>query len=166
MKEERIVSFGLKSDSLPFFLAQFMAFEEKKIIIISPYITQFNLTRVDLESKEVEDSQTSFFDLISKLTRSGIKITIYTTKGYAEKLIKSNDFKFKRGNLEMRVADNLHEKFVITSFFFYKGSANITYSGLYNKIENCEIGLVKDNQQYLNKVVYELEGQSKLFDIS
>lgn len=159
MKQETIKSYGLKSKSLAFFLAEFMAIETSQVFIISPFISQFPIPPIDLEFKLGQEQFTSFFGAISMLQKRGIKIEIFTTDGYVSRIIDAIGKESK--NISIKIINKLHEKFFITSNYFYKGSANLTYSGLNANLENCEIGLVGENKEYLKRIIHEVNSASR-----
>lgn len=157
MKDGKTILYGLISSSLPFYLAQFMAIEDREVVIISPYISEFPILPVDKRKQ----SNSTFFTALENLMHMGIKIRVFTTLKYAKKFLDPEARKNKL--LTIKISNAVHEKFFITSTFFYEGSANLTYSGLYKKIENCSIGLVSDNSERLKGVVYEIEGASYVY---
>lgn len=157
MKDGKSILYGLISNSLPFYLAQFMAMEEREVVIISPYVSEFPIPPVD----QRRQSNSTFYTALKNLMDIGIKIRVFTTQAYAENFLDPESRKNKM--LTIKISNALHEKFFITSTFFYSGSANLTFSGLYKKIENCSVGLVSDNSEHLKGIIYEIEGDSYLY---
>ena len=159
MAGEKIISFGLNSSSLPYYLASFMSIESEEIIIISPFISQFPIPSIDKRFTLLGEGETTFFGAIAFLATAGVSVNIFTTEGYVRKIIQYLGPLSPK--LHIKIVQELHEKFFITSNFFYKGSANLTYSGLYENIENCEIGLVDMNEGYIKSRLQEVEHTSK-----
>jgi hypothetical protein len=159
MAGEKITSFGLNSSSLPYYLATFMSIESEEIIIISPFISQFSIPPIDKRFTLPGEGETTFFGAIASLSIAGVRINIFTTEGYVRKIVEYLDPLSQK--VHIKIVQELHEKFFITSNFFYKGSANLTYSGLYENIENCEIGLVDMNEGYIKSRLQEVEHTSK-----
>ena len=159
MVEEKIVSYGLSSSSLPYYLATFMSIETQEVTIISPFISQFKIPPLDKRFKLKNEDSTSFFGALASLSSLGVRVSIFTTEGYVTKISKY--FNQSTQKVRIRVVPELHEKFFISSEFFYKGSANLTYSGLYANIESCEIGLVKTNNMYIRSILQRIERSSK-----
>lgn len=120
-----------------------MAFEEKEIVVISPYISDFPMPLIDKRRVISEKSENSFFQTVSQLLKVGISFRVFTTEGYARKFLSEKER--KTYNLTIKVCPEVHEKLFITSTLFYRGTANLTYSGLYKKIEDCYIGLYNLN---------------------
>jgi phosphatidylserine/phosphatidylglycerophosphate/cardiolipin synthase-like enzyme len=56
-------------------------------------------------------------------------------------------------NITLKIEDNLHKKAVITSTFFYMGSANLTYSGMNLNNEQCSIGIRAYNASLINDLL-------------
>ena len=159
MAGEKITSFGLNSSSLPYYLATFMSIESEEIVIISPFISQFSIPPIDKRFTLPGETETTFYGAIAFLSASGVRINIFTTKGYVSKILAY--FHPLPQELHVKIVPELHEKFFITSNFFYKGSANLTYNGLYENIENCEAGLVNMNERYIKSKLQEVERTSK-----
>lgn len=159
MTGEKIVSYGLSSSSLPYYLAAFMATERREVTIISPFISQFYIPPLDPRFQLYGDSETSFFGAISFLPTIGVRINIFTTEGYVARITEK--LRPLPEKVYIKIVPELHEKFFITSDFFYKGSANLTYNGLYENIENCEIGLVEMNERYVRGILQQIESTSK-----
>lgn len=157
MKDGLTVSYGLVSSSLPFYLAQFMALEDKEVVIISPFIGDFPIPPIDKRN----DSISTFYGALKNLIKNEIKIRVFTTQEYAKKFLDAETRKDKL--LTIKISNAVHEKFFITSTFFYSGSANLTFSGLFKKIENCSVGLVSYNSEFIKRIVYEIEGGSHLY---
>ena len=134
-----------------------MAIEDREVVIISPFIGDFPIPDLDKREK----SNSTFYTALINLMHDGIKIRVFTTQDYAKKFLDPETRKNKL--LTIKISNAVHEKFFITSTFFYVGSANLTFSGLFKKIENCSIGLVGDNSDYLKRKVYEIEGDSYLY---
>ena len=72
---------------------------------------------------------------------------VYTTSRGAKTLLERNNV-VRTDLVKIYQNDKIHEKALITSYFFYKGSANFTYMGMNSNLESCEIGLVRENSDF------------------
>ncbi len=159
MVGEEIKSYGLKSSSLPYYLGAFMSVERERVTVISPFISNFDIPDVTPDFKLGKDQQSSFFGALCHLSHIGVEIMIYTKKTDLREILEKNGAiaKFTR----IKSTNDLHEKFFITTKFFYKGSANLTHYGMYENIEDCAFGLVSENASYLRGTVHEIDSVSK-----
>lgn len=161
MSDEKIVSYGLKSSSLPFYLSEFISLERRVITIISPTISDFNVPYIDRRFQADSHKPFTFFSALKEAMKTGVKVRTYSLRGGVDEFLDFDGV--DKSMLQAKVTEKVHEKYFITSDFFYKGSANLTYHGTYVKIEGIEVGLVKENRDYTRRIIYNIDGESGLY---
>ena len=150
MKTKTNLLYGLSCNSLPFMLAQIILLEQNEITVISPYLTDFPINIP--KNKYVQmNSFLNFLFEISKVRM--LKLLIKTRKDSYTGIERNFAEYLSNKNITLKIEDNLHKKAVITSTFFYMGSANLTYSGMNLNNEQCSIGIRAYNASLINDLL-------------
>jgi len=150
MKTKTNLLYGLSCNSLPFMLAQIILLEQEEITVISPYLTDFPITIPNNKYLKVSSFLNFLFE-IGKIRM--LKLLIKTRKDSYANIERNFSEYLRNNNVTLKVEDNLHKKAVITSTFFYMGSANITYSGMNLNNEQCSIGIRAYNESLINDLL-------------
>ena len=116
----------------------------EKIYLFSPWITDVKLMNSSFgQFRSIlpgfGEQQISLSILLNTLAERGSNIYIHSrpssesnryTKLFLDELVKK---------VNIQLIENLHEKIFLTDTFFFRGSMNFTYSGLYLNDEHVEI---------------------------
>ena len=124
MKTKTNLLYGLSCNSLPFMLAQIILLEQREITVISPYLTDFPINIPNNKYVQLNSFLNFLFE-ISKVRM--LKLLIKTRKDSYTGIERNFAEYLSNKNVTLKIEDNLHKKAVITSTFFYMGSANLTY---------------------------------------
>lgn len=144
MKRAEIKSIGLNCKLAKFLICEMILLEFSKLTWISPFITDFPVS----PPKNCYSKSKNFVDfLFDNVNSKQIKLEVYTTSKGAKSLIERNT-SIRADLVKIYKNDKIHEKTLLTSHFFYKGSANFTYMGMNSNLESCEIGLVRENPDF------------------
>lgn len=150
MKTKTNLLYGLNCNSLPFMLAQIILLEQKEITVISPYLTDFPI--IIPKNKYIQSG--SFLNFLFEISEiRSLKLMIKTRKDSFINIEKNFSKYLKNNKFIIKTDDNLHKKAVITSKFFYIGSANITYSGMNLNNEQCSIGIRTQNESLVSDLL-------------
>lgn len=150
MKIRTNLLYGLNCNSLPFMLAQIILLEQREITVISPYVTDFPVNIPNNKYIQMGSFLNFLFE-ISKIRM--LKLLIKTRKDSYTNIERNFSEYLSKNNVTLRVEDNLHKKAVITSTFFYIGSANLTYSGMNLNNEQCSIGIRAYNKSLISDLL-------------
>lgn len=113
----------LSSEALPKELGDLIVLEDKKLYIISPWITNPKIPAPSVDW--IDRKKMPLLDLLyNKKIESGTEIKIFTRE-------ITNDLSNYRDDFDLKILPDLHSKALIGSHYSYIGSANLTYSGLY-----------------------------------
>ena len=133
-----------------------LASKNSVVYIISPWINinlELNLP-LDCFRDELPSRKIKLIDLI-KIFREKKNIdTIFYIRNVPEnepsiKILKESGFK-------IHFIDNLHAKAIISDKLIYRGSANLTESGIYKNIEECRLEKCeKSPEEYLREIIGE-----------
>ena len=109
--------------------------ENSTIYVVSPWL---NLT-IDL-IKPWDLCHIKFIEMIMAKTDLGIKTEVYiSSKANEDKSTKESIKLMEKNNIKYTIVRDLHSKAIMGRYIVYKGSANITYSGLYENKETVQI---------------------------
>ncbi|MGC8981809.1 MAG: phospholipase D-like domain-containing protein [Minisyncoccia bacterium] len=136
-------------------IPEILLIEDKEVTVISPFISNFPL----IIPKNHYNYKNKFLDFLFELVkRNNIKLKIYTSNDIGTLNEVKNKLKeyFDEPQKYLVVKENLHEKALITSTYIYLGSANFTYNGFYVNLEQCQIGLIKDNEKLVNEILRKI----------
>ena len=150
MKTKTNLLYGLSCNSLPFMLAQIILLEQREITVISPYLTDFPINIPNNKYVQLNSFLNFLFE-ISKVRM--LKLLIKTRKDSYTGIERNFAEYLSNKNVTLKIEDNLHKKAVITSTFFYMGSANLTYSGMNLNNEQCSIGIRAYNASLINDLL-------------
>ncbi len=150
MKTKTNLLYGLSCNSLPFMLAQIILLEQREITVISPYLTDFPINIPNNKYVQLNSFLNFLFE-ISKVRM--LKLLIKTRKDSYTGIERNFAEYLSNKNITLKIEDNLHKKAVITSTFFYMGSANLTYSGMNLNNEQCSIGIRAYNASLINDLL-------------
>ncbi len=150
MKTKTNLLYGLNCNSLPFMLAQIILLEQREITVISPYLTDFPINIPNNKYVQLSSFLNFLFE-ISKVRM--LKLLIKTRKDSYTGIERNFAEYLSNENVTLKIEDNLHKKAVITSTFFYMGSANLTYSGMNLNSEQCSIGIRAYNASLINDLL-------------
>jgi len=152
MKGEQIISYGFNCRYFGSILVQMILLEENHIIIMSPYISNF-----DVEiPKNPYSKEKKFLDFLFEYSQKNkLKLSIYTIESTVNSIKQICEKYFDNCDNIFHIKNNIHKKCVITSELFYQGSANLTFSGTNINLELCQIGIIKENDKYVEKLLLE-----------
>jgi len=116
-----------------------LASSDSIVYIISPWINvnlELNLPK-DYFRNKFSGRRIKLIDLIKIIRKDKNIDTVFYIKSEAEneqsiKILKENGF-------TVHIIENLHDKAIISDKLIYRGSANITESGIYKNIEGCRL---------------------------
>ena len=116
-----------------------LASRDSTVYIVSPWINvnlELNLPK-DCFKDKMAERRIKLIDLIKIVRQDKNVNTIFYVKNVTEneqsiKILKENKF-------TVHIIENLHAKAIISDKLVYRGSANITESGIYKNIEGCTL---------------------------
>jgi len=123
---------------------------------LSPWINvnlELNLPKDCLRDK-VSSRRIKLIDLIKIIREHKNVNTIFYIKSESEneqsiKILKENGF-------IVHIIEHLHDKAIISDKLIYRGSANITESGIYKNIEGCRLEECETSpEEYLREIIGE-----------
>jgi phosphatidylserine/phosphatidylglycerophosphate/cardiolipin synthase-like enzyme len=96
------------------------------------------------------DNEKPFIEFVVSERRRGVDSVFFvSTMARDDKETQRSITELTGLEFRIKVIENLHSKAVIGNLLMYRGSANITYNGLYNNIESVTMTVVNNQEEAL-----------------
>ena len=142
--------YGLNCKSLSLLLPQIIAIENKSLSMLSPFITDFAIIPVKNPYSHSSSFLSFLFDNIeAKKLRFFLKTREVSSKVVENQIIGRKNME----NVSIVTSEKLHTKALVSSSFYYVGSANLTYSGININEEQCQIGIRGFNENFIDSII-------------
>ena len=123
--------------------------ENSTVFIVSPWL---NLKIKLLQPWDL--ASIKLIDLIKKKMDIGIETEVYiSTKANEDLSTKDSIRLMEENHIKYNIVKGLHAKAIIGKYIVYKGSANLTYSALYENKETVELYETKDPLSELRSIL-------------
>jgi hypothetical protein len=118
--------------------------------MLSPFITDFTIVPIKNPYSHSNSFLSFLFDNIeAKKLRFFLKTREVSSKVVENQIIGRKNMDY----VSIIKSEKLHTKALITSSFYYVGSANFTYSGININEEQCQIGIRGFNEEFINSII-------------
>ena len=149
--ERNMSSFSFKGSELPMLITTIYALTPKgrTVYVISPWIN----VHIKLVTPWNLKSRPYFIDFIKSERDRGIDSKFFiSTKGENEPETQLSLKTLSSERFQVEIVKELHAKAIIGASLMYEGSANITYSGLYNNRESISVSRVEKQDTELLRI--------------
>ncbi|MEM3191102.1 MAG: hypothetical protein QXV17_07375 [Candidatus Micrarchaeaceae archaeon] len=118
------------------------------VYVLSPWLNIFVPLIIPWKRDE---RNISFLDLIVSERQQGIN-SIFFVSGMAknDKETQTSISELTKRGFSINIVENLHSKAVVGDLLMYQGSANLTYSGIYNNIEAVFVRTLNNQEEVLS----------------
>lgn len=99
---------------------------------------------------EKADKEISFIEFVVAERRRGVDSVFFvSTMAKDDKETQRSITELTDLGFSIKVVENLHSKAMVGNMLMYRGSANITYNGLYNNIESVTVTVTGNQEEVL-----------------
>lgn len=145
-------SFSFRGSELPMLITTIYALTPigRTVYVISPWIN----IHIKLSVPWNLNSQPYFADFIKSERSRGVDSKFFiSTKGENEPETQHSLKTLSSERFQVEVVKDLHAKALIGASLMYEGSANITYSGLYNNKESISVSRIEKQDTELLRIL-------------